>query len=65
MGENYASMDQMKLVGLSCYEYDQREELTSNTLVNVGRSCATCDHWTGKECDIDVFDKVLTGLDQE
>lgn len=65
MSENYASMDQMKLVGMSCSEYDMREEMTSSTLVDVGRSCKTCEHWSGKGCDIEVFDKVLTGLDQE
>ncbi|TDT60954.1 hypothetical protein [Fonticella tunisiensis] len=65
MGENYASREQLKLVGTSCHDYDPRESLTSGAMVNLGRSCETCNHWTGARCDIDVFDKVLMGLDQE
>lgn len=27
-------------------------------------SCETCIHWEEGRCNIDLFDKVLTGLDQ-
>jgi hypothetical protein len=27
-------------------------------------SCETCIHWERKKCNIDLFDKVLTDLDQ-
>ncbi|KMT23372.1 hypothetical protein [Clostridium cylindrosporum] len=57
------SKDQLKLVGISCLDYNS-ESLTSSIDEKIGRSCETCTHWSGERCTIDVFDKVLTGLDQ-
>lgn len=60
---NSASYDQRKIVGISCDEYSAGSFMS---LVNgqTGRSCDTCEHWNGQECMIEVFDKVLVGLDQ-
>jgi hypothetical protein len=61
-----ANMDQIIAVGSNCsaFDYDNNSQLTSS-LEDGRRSCEQCRHWTetGK-CNIDVFDKVLTGLDQ-
>lgn len=57
------SKDQLKLVGQSCSEY-HHDSLYMGTFSSMPVSCETCTHWTGKRCDIDVFDNVLTGLDQ-
>lgn len=59
-----ASKDQLKLVGMTCDDY-RFDSLIMSTESNMPVSCESCSHWTGSKCDIDVFDKVLTGLDQE
>lgn len=58
-----ASKDQLKLVGMTC-DYYRFDSLYMSTETNMPVSCETCAHWTGKRCDIDVFDNVLAGLDQ-
>ena len=57
-----ASVDQLKLVGLSCDYYDG--EGTISSLGGTGISCKTCKNWDGRKCRINVFDSVLEGLDQ-
>lgn len=57
-----ASKEQLNSVGESCSYYDNNS-ITSSVHVS-NRSCETCSHWVNKHCDIDVFDEVLTGLDQ-
>jgi hypothetical protein len=57
-----ASVDQLKLVGLSCDYYDG--EGTTSSLGGTGISCETCKNWDGRKCRINVFDSVLEGLDQ-
>ncbi len=58
-----ASIDQLKLVGMTC-DYYRFDSLYMSTETNMPVSCETCAHWTGRKCDIDVFDNVLAGLDQ-
>jgi len=54
---NYASSDQLNLVGLSCPKFSAK---TSNNI----KSCEVCRHWNGTNCQIQMFDPVLTSLDQ-
>lgn len=58
------SQEQLKLVGMSCSHYHNN---SSSMLSGPSfpRSCENCINWTGERCKIDVFDEVLTGLDQE
>lgn len=58
-----ASADQRRLVGISCPDY-RSESLVSSVVSYMSKACDTCEHWDGAECTIDVFDEVLTGLDQ-
>lgn len=64
---NFGSEDQLTAVAQSCRDFE------SNTRGYIGSvmssaaeqiSCSVCDHWDGAKCQIDVFDKVLTSLDQ-
>jgi hypothetical protein len=59
-----ASSEQKKAVAASCWGYRQEESLTSSAGV-LDKSCENCGHWDGEKCIVDLFDKVLTGLDQE
>lgn len=63
---NYASDDQLTAVAQSC-EYFDNGGLKASEVSTYGEevSCELCRHWDGDECDIDVFDEVLTNLDQE
>ena len=69
MTVNGASYDQMKAVAQSCPGYNPvRNQAQVTSVLNVTSpetiSCASCRHWDGKQCAIDLFDKVLTNLDQ-
>ncbi len=64
---NFASEDQLIAVGQSCRDFESRASgfvsgTGSTTAENI--SCGACKHWDGTRCVIDVFDKVLTSLDQ-
>ena len=64
---NFASDDQLTAVGQSCRDYESQSRnfissIASTTAENI--SCKSCEHWNGAICTIDVFDKVLTSLDQ-
>lgn len=64
---NYASEDQLIAVGQSCRDFEARtrgfiSSTGSTTAENI--SCDECKHWDGEKCRINVFDKVLTSLDQ-
>ena len=64
---NYASEDQLIAVGQSCRDYDSRTKgFISSTESTVAEniSCNSCNHWNGVRCTINVFDKVLTSMDQ-
>ena len=63
---NYASDTQLVAVAQSCDHFDSGgavQSKTSFTAENV--SCNMCKNWDGKRCVINVFDNVLTSLDQE
>lgn len=57
---------QLEAVGQMCPGYDYIGSDSWVTSSNTdGVSCETCIHWEDHRCNIDLFDKVLTGLDQE
>jgi len=63
---NYASEHQLIAVAEACNEFSAREGVRS-TMSAMGSdeiSCRMCEHWDGKRCVINVFDTVLTSLDQ-
>jgi len=55
---NYASSDQLNLVGLSCPKFSTKNVRAKS------KSCEVCSHWNGTNCQIKMFDSVLTSLDQ-
>ncbi|GAV24493.1 conserved hypothetical protein [Carboxydothermus islandicus] len=55
---NYASSDQLNLVGLNCPKFSAKTCKIST------KSCEACRHWNGTTCQIKMFDPVLTSLDQ-
>jgi hypothetical protein len=57
------SHEQLNAVGNMCKYYDR-----NFSLLDAGEelevSCTTCGHWENDRCNINVFDRILTGLDQ-
>ena len=63
---NYASDDQLTAVAQSCRDFEMGgPPIAKNSTSAEEISCEFCDHWDGARCVINVFDKVLTSLDQE
>lgn len=60
-----ASKMQLDTVGKMCPGYNAREE-SSPTFqdIDFDISCNTCVHWKKGLCEIDLFDEVLSSLDQ-
>ncbi|MBU5593465.1 hypothetical protein KQI89_17125 [Clostridium sp. MSJ-4] len=60
-----ANIMQMMHVANSCPGYSST---MPNVQSNIGgensKSCANCSHWENSRCQIDLFDDVLTSLDQ-
>jgi len=60
-----ANIGQMMSVGNSCYGYDPVGEGFSSSIgASNSKSCSNCRHFVKDKCDIDLFDPVLTSLDQ-
>lgn len=64
---NFANEDQLIAVGQSCRDFEPRAQgfissVRSTAAENI--SCEACKNWNGTRCTINVFDKVLTSLDQ-
>lgn len=60
-----ANMEQMMHVANSCPGYNAtRAGIVSGIGKENGKSCANCDHWENNRCNINLFDEVLTSLDQ-
>lgn len=55
---------QLDSVGKMCPGYSFEESLASIVNENVEVSCETCIHWKKQRCQINLFDTVLTSLDQ-
>lgn len=64
--ENTASQNQMVMVAVNCPGYDPTCDNVTNTIgAQNSKSCDNCDHWENHKCNINLFDQVLTSLDQE
>lgn len=60
-----ANIEQMMSVGNSCYGYTPVGGGFSNSIgSNNSKSCSNCKHFKNDKCDVDLFDPVLTSLDQ-
>lgn len=60
------SNEQLMIVAVNCPEYAPINEGFSLTIGSeYGASCENCHHWKDNRCQIDVFDDVLTSIDQE
>ena len=58
-----SSAEQLMAVAFNCSDYSPVIS-TATSSMNSDISCVTCANWKNNKCAIDVFDKVLTGLDQ-
>lgn len=58
-----ATREQLMAVALNCTRYTtDRKSFAGSEIANI--SCESCSNWEGKECRIDVYDQVLSSLDQ-
>ncbi|MCG8502794.1 MAG: hypothetical protein MJB12_20605 [Firmicutes bacterium] len=63
---NYAGEAQLMAVAQSCQYFDSGGTINSTVSAAAENiSCNICRNWDGKKCVINVFDNVLTNLDQE
>lgn len=63
---NYASEDQLTAVAQSCSHFNSGGMINSRlNAAAEGISCRICRNWNGQRCVINVFDNVLTSMDQE
>ncbi len=64
--KNTASENQLMMVAVNCPGYDSTESNVTNTIgAHNSKSCDNCKHWEENKCNINLFDPVLTSLDQE
>lgn len=54
---------QLQSVATQCPQYSGGK-LVSNIDEKSDISCASCKNWDGRKCTANMFDKVLTGMDQ-
>ncbi|MCR1898722.1 hypothetical protein NSA47_06915 [Irregularibacter muris] len=60
------SKEQLMIVGTNCPEYNAINPGFSATIGGkYSESCENCHYWENNRCQIDVFDDVLTSIDQE
>ncbi|WP_051931816.1 MULTISPECIES: hypothetical protein [Clostridiaceae] len=60
-----SNMFELMSVGSNCPEFSPTEGgLVSSVGSSMSKSCAKCKHFKNYKCDIDVYDKVVAGLDQ-
>lgn len=63
---NYASEDQLTAVAQSCTHFNPTGIINSTMSMSAENvSCRLCKNWDGTKCVINVFDSVLTSLDQQ
>lgn len=58
---NYASEEQLIAVAENCRDYTNLSNMQN---YDEEISCQSCSNWKNDICVIDVFDNVLTSLDQ-
>ncbi len=62
---NNSSQAQLKAVAQSCSHFDSGGTISSVvSAASENISCNICRNWNGQRCTIDVYDSVLTSLDQ-
>lgn len=58
--------EQLMMVATNCPDYDAIDSGFSATIGGeYSVSCENCHHWQNNKCKIQVFDDVLTSIDQE
>lgn len=63
---NYASREQLMMVAVSCPGYEPLTHDVTNTIgAHNCKSCDNCHNWQDHKCVVNLFDPVLTSLDQE
>lgn len=63
--KNSASKDQMMMVAVNCHGYDPTHNNVVNSIgADTCKSCDNCHHWENHKCNINLFDPVLTSVDQ-
>lgn len=64
--ENTASNEQMMMVAVNCPGYEPLIQNTTNTIgADNCKSCDNCHNWENHKCQVNLFDQVLTSVDQE
>ena len=59
------NIEQMMHIANSCNGYNPVGcEFQSSIGTEFGKSCENCEHLKDNICEIDLYDKVLAGLDQ-
>ncbi|WHH58905.1 hypothetical protein [Petroclostridium sp. X23] len=62
---NHASESQLVAVAQSCHHFNSGGTVNSKfSTAAENVSCRMCKNWNGERCVINVFDSVLTGMDQ-
>ncbi len=62
---NNSNQAQLKAVAQSCSHFDSGGTISSVVSVDAENiSCNICQNWNGERCTINVYDSVLTSLDQ-
>jgi hypothetical protein len=63
--KNTASRDQLMMVAVNCPGYDPTCHGVTNTIgVENSKSCDNCHHWKDHKCSINLFDPVISSVDQ-
>jgi hypothetical protein len=58
-------LEDMMHVANSCSGYESvRSGFESNIGTQVSKSCGNCKHFKNNKCEVNLYDKVLAGLDQ-
>jgi len=64
-----SNLQEMRAVAHQCPEYVYIGDARAGLMAVMDESsndvrCDTCVHWENNRCSIDMYDRVLTGLDQ-
>jgi len=60
-----SSRDQLMMVAINCPGYEPTQNnFTSSIGADNCKSCDNCHNWKDHNCTINLFDKVLTSIDQ-
>jgi hypothetical protein len=64
--KNTAGSDQLMMVAVNCPGYEPTSNNVTNTIgASNCKSCDNCHNWQDHNCVVNLFDPVLTSLDQE